>query len=108
MSEILLREQLPAMERWQLQDMASAGKVQAGGARKASPVTGMHSAAELEALQKQAWDEAYARGLEAGRAAGKSEIERQATRLEQLLHAMAPWRWPGKSFDGNSSPIPRM
>lgn len=88
MSDILLREQLPAMERWQLQDMATAGSARAGPDRPANREK-LHSAAELEALQKQAWDEAYARGLEAGRAAGKAEVSREAARLERIVQAMA-------------------
>lgn len=89
MSDILLREELPAMERWQLQDMATtASRPGAGGARPPSGQK-LHSAAELEALQKQAWDEAYARGLEAGRVAGKAEVDRVGARLQQVLTAMA-------------------
>ena len=88
MSDILLREQLPDMERWQLQDMATAGSARAGPGRSANKEK-LHSAAELEALQKQAWDEAYARGLEAGRVAGKAEVDREVARLDQIVQAMA-------------------
>ncbi len=94
MSDILLREQLPEMQRWQLQDMATAGSARAGpaagkGAEKNAERDKLHSAAELEALQQQAWDEAYASGLEAGRGAGRAEVEREAARLAQLVQAMA-------------------
>ena len=88
MSDILPREDLPALERWQLQDVAGAAPARRSGPRRAEEKS-PHSAAELEALQKQAWDEAYARGLEAGRAAGRKELERAAGRLEKLLDAMA-------------------
>ncbi|MFN2329071.1 MAG: FliH/SctL family protein [Chromatocurvus sp.] len=88
MSDILFREQLPPMERWQLEDVATARPARVGGARPASTTTPKPSAAELEALQKQAWDESYARGLEAGRAAGKAEIDRQAARLGKIVEAM--------------------
>lgn len=88
MSDILLREHLPAMERWQLQDVAAGPAARTAGPRRPSSPQ-PQSAAELEALQKQAWDEAYARGLEAGRAAGQAELERAAGRLEKLLNALA-------------------
>lgn len=87
MSDILFREQLPPMERWQLEDVATARPARVGGARPAGS-SSQPSAAQLEALQKQAWDESYARGLEAGRAAGKAETERQSTRLGKLVDAM--------------------
>lgn len=89
MSDILLREDLPATERWQLQDMASASPARSGGARPQPSTNKPRSAAELEALQKQAWDESYAKGLEAGRVAGKAEIDRIGVRLQAVLAAMA-------------------
>ncbi|MFO7552027.1 MAG: flagellar assembly protein FliH [Haliea sp.] len=89
MSDILFREHLPAMERWQLQDVATATPPKTGGPRQPPGGQKLHSAAELEALQKQAWDEAYARGLEAGRTAGKAEVDRVAARLQQVLGALA-------------------
>lgn len=88
MSDILRREQLPPMQRWQLQDVASASEAPAGGMPRPARDQQRPSAAQLETLQKSAWDEAHARGLEAGRAAGKAEIERKAARLEALLSAM--------------------
>lgn len=87
MSDILFREQLPPMERWQLEDVASARPARVGGARPAAAAP-KPSAADLEAIQKQAWDESYARGLEAGRAAGKAETDRQAARLGKIVDAM--------------------
>ncbi|MEQ8803978.1 MAG: FliH/SctL family protein, partial [Haliea sp.] len=89
MSDILFREQLPAMVRWQLQDVATATSPKTGGPRQPPSAQKLHSAAELEALQKQAWDEAYARGLEAGRVAGKADVDRVAARLQQVLGALA-------------------
>ncbi len=87
MSDILLREQLPPMERWQLENVANARPARAGEARPAATPQ-KPSAADLEAIQKQAWDESYARGLEAGRAAGKTETDRQAARLGKIVDAM--------------------
>lgn len=87
MSDILLREQLPPMERWQLEDVAAARPARVGGARPAA-TPAKPSAADLEAIQKQAWNESYARGLEAGRAAGKAETDRQAARLGKIVDTM--------------------
>lgn len=47
------------------------------------------SAAELESLQQQAWDEAYARGMAEGREAGRAEMREQAGRLRALCDALA-------------------
>lgn len=86
MSDILFREQLPPVERWLLEDVATDRPARLGGAR---PTAAKPSAAQLEALQKQAWDESYARGLAAGQVAGKAETERQAARLGRIVDAMA-------------------
>lgn len=91
MSDILRREQLPAMQRWQLQDVAGASPASAAGVSRSPEAdrSRQPSATELEALQQQAWDEAYARGLEAGHGTGKAEVDRKAARLEQVLSAMS-------------------
>ena len=51
--------------------------------------SGFLTAKRLQELQKQAHDEAYAEGLEAGKAAGGREVERRVARLDKLLQAMA-------------------
>jgi len=50
---------------------------------------GFMTAENLQRLQKQAWDEAYAEGLEAGRKAGEDEIARRAEALDGILAALA-------------------
>jgi flagellar assembly protein FliH len=50
---------------------------------------GYLTAGRLEALQKQAWDEAYEKGLAEGIAAGKEEIAVRGQRFDQLLQALA-------------------
>ena len=51
------------------------------------------TAAQIEVLQKQAYDEAYQQGLEAGRKdgreAGMEEMRMAVQRLEQIVHALA-------------------
>jgi flagellar assembly protein FliH len=47
---------------------------------------------ELEDVERAAWDEAYAKGLEAGRAAGEQEIRKrfeQVNNIESILNALA-------------------
>lgn len=49
---------------------------------------GFMTAEGLQQLQKQAYDEAYAEGLEAGRADGTREIAARVGRIEQILDAL--------------------
>jgi len=47
---------------------------------------------ELEDVERAAWDEAYAKGLEAGRVAGEAEIRKrfeQVANIESILNALA-------------------
>ncbi len=50
---------------------------------------GYLTAGRLEALQKEAHDEAFQRGYDEGLAAGREELERRAARLDELLEALA-------------------
>lgn len=50
---------------------------------------GFMTAESLQELQKQAYDEAFAEGLEAGKAAGAKEVSARALRLEEILNALA-------------------
>lgn len=86
MSEILAREKVDKLERWQAPDVADADSQArpAGEQRRPS----VYSARALEALQKQAWDEAWAEGLAAGRQAGEEEVQARARQLESLIQAM--------------------
>lgn len=48
--------------------------------------------AELEDVERAAWDEAYTKGLEAGRIAGEAEIRKRfevVNRIEAILNALA-------------------
>ena len=47
------------------------------------------TAAELEAVQEQAYAEAYATGLEEGRAAGREQLKREAAHLSDIVNALA-------------------
>jgi flagellar assembly protein FliH len=50
---------------------------------------GYLTAGRLEELQGQAWDEAYKKGLEEGRAAGAEEIAARSRRFDELLQALS-------------------
>lgn len=50
---------------------------------------GYLTAGRLEALQKEAWDEAFARGRTEGLAAGREEIAARAARFDTLLGTLA-------------------
>lgn len=50
---------------------------------------GLVTAGSLEALQKEAYDEAFARGREAGLEAGRTELSERVARLDALLKAQA-------------------
>ena len=50
---------------------------------------GFVTARRLQEMQKDAYDEAYAEGLEKGTQAGEGEIEKRAARFDLLLNALA-------------------
>ncbi len=57
----------------------------AGAARPAAPMT----VDRLEALQRSAYEEAYAQGLEAGRQEGLQQVLERVERLDECLMALA-------------------
>lgn len=54
-----------------------------------SSENGYLTAAGLQELQKQAWDEAFEEGREEGLKAGKDEVGKRAARFDQLLIALS-------------------
>jgi len=50
---------------------------------------GYLTAADLQELQKQAWDEAFQEGRKEGLKAGQDEIEKRAERFDQLMIALS-------------------
>lgn len=84
----VLRE--PAV-RWIAPDVGekAAGSTASGSAGTAGYMT----VDKLEALQQAAFDEAFAQGLEAGKAEGRAELARQAEYLGRALEALSePFR----------------
>ncbi|NDY97140.1 flagellar assembly protein FliH [Wenzhouxiangella limi] len=91
MSEILSREWLDDVTAWQPPDVRRPGQAVAPNKPAARPRT-IHSAAELERLQKQAWEEAHAagrrEGLEKGLAEGRDEVRHQVRILKSMIQAV--------------------
>lgn len=63
-----------------------------------SSENGFLTAAGLQELQKQAWDEAYEVGHAEGLKAGQDEVDNRAARFDQLLIALAK---PFDQLDGS-------
>lgn len=94
MSELLERESVEEFRPWTLPDInddVPAGAVSLSikpKAKTARPQAAL-SAAELERLQKQAWDEAWQKGHEEGLKAGQQAAAAEARKLAQALTALA-------------------
>ena len=83
MSKVLTGEAMSGFKRWQVPDVA-VGEGIDGHAGSNKYLTAM----QLERIQKQAYDEAYARGLKEGMAAGQSHIREQAQVFVGLANAL--------------------
>ncbi len=90
MSEILSREWLEDVQAWQPPDVRRSGPTQAS--RPPARARTIYSAAELERLQKQAWDEAHAAGRREGRekglSEGRDEIRHQVQILKRMIQSL--------------------
>ncbi len=67
---------------WQIPEVGA-------GEQRGTRVAGLPTVGGLERLQKQAYEEGYARGREEGRAAGREEVAARAARLDALLGTLA-------------------
>ena len=83
MSKVLSGDGLSEYKRWQVPDVTA-------GAVKDSQVGSNKylTAVQLERIQKQAYEEAYARGLKEGIAAGQSQMKEQAKRFLGLANLL--------------------
>ena len=77
-SEIITKEQLTAFERWELAsfDLHPDGK---------RPSSALETAAELEIIRQQAYDEGYKQGHDSGYAAGIQQAHAEAVQMHTLL-----------------------
>ncbi|QOC21202.1 flagellar assembly protein FliH [Wenzhouxiangella sp. AB-CW3] len=88
MSDLLEREDLGEVERWQAPSVAAGSPESRAAGRKERP-SYIHSARELEELQKRAWEEAWARGEADGRKAGEKAVRAEAQKLTRIAKSMA-------------------
>lgn len=82
MSKLISGDGVAEYKRWQIPDVAPGGRDAGRGPNK------YLTAVQLERIQKQAYEEAYARGLREGTAAGQAQIKEKARlfiRLANLL-----------------------
>lgn len=88
--KVIRGEEGEGFSRWEPTEVATP-------APKPEPAAAPLSVRELEALQKAAYDEAFARGLEEGRAqghqeglaAGQAEAGEQAQRIQKVFNSLA-------------------
>ena len=83
MSKVLSGDALFGFKRWHVPDVAAgvSRESRGGGSRYLTAV-------QLERIQKQAYDEAYARGLKEGMAAGQSQLRDQAKIFIELARSL--------------------
>lgn len=79
MSKLVSGEGGAQFKRWQVPDVSPG---QAGGHNR------YITAVQLEKIQKQAYEEAYARGLREGIAAGQTQVKEKARRFVTLAGAL--------------------
>jgi flagellar assembly protein FliH len=91
MSKVLSKDELQGLRAWAPPAMDPATPMAGDG--PGIHGGGMATASEIETLQQQAYEEAYAAGLAEGRAAGQRESEARARQLDQLMVQLAqPFR----------------
>lgn len=79
MSSVVGREQVNEFERWQLPDLSGST------ARGAVPNTVRH----LEALEQQAREEGFARGVAEGQVEAATQLAQHVARLAEMIDALA-------------------
>lgn len=87
-SGILAREDLDDVRRWELPSVGLA-PVEETPQPEPPDAPARPTVAELQALQDQARQEGFQRGLDEGREAARRERDAQAARLAQLFNALA-------------------
>ena len=86
-SRVIPKDQLEAILRWDAPDVA--GDVSQQNTKPLGQHPEVLTAQRIEELQKQAYDEGFARGRQEGREAGNAEVRRQAERLASVLELLA-------------------
>lgn len=95
MSKLVPVEGTAEYKRWQVPDVSSGA---GGGADRGQ--NKYITAVQLEKIQKQAYEEAYARGLREGTAAGQAHVKEQARRFVSLANLLEkPLQHAGESIE---------
>lgn len=83
MSKLISGEGITEYKRWQVPDVSSesTGNVGRGSNKYVTAV-------QLEKIQKQAYEEAYARGLKEGSAAGQAQVKERAGHFIRLANSL--------------------
>lgn len=87
MSKVISAEELTAFERWELPQVG-AGAARAGADAAVDTNPNLLTAAQIEELQKQAYQEGFEQGRKDGLAAGQNEVHGQVQRLAQIMSAL--------------------
>lgn len=83
MSKIITQENLGECTTWMQPDVADLHAGAVAPAR--NPSSGLLTAKQLEAIQKQAYEEGFAQGLQDGLATGQTQMQARGRRLDQLM-----------------------
>jgi flagellar assembly protein FliH len=95
MSKLISGENLSEYKRWQVPDVSP------GGSRESNQGQNKYiTAVQLEKIQKQAYEEAYARGLREGIASGQTQMLEQAKHFIGLANSLEkPLKDAGESVE---------
>lgn len=86
-SRVITRESLENYKEWNTPSVGGDNKN--GAVKITARNPHMLTANQVEKVQKQAYDEAYAAGMKEGLEAGKQEAISRVKNLEQLMHSLA-------------------
>lgn len=86
MSKIITQESASDCAAWVLPDVSD---LHANHVPERSSTGGVLTAKQLEAIQKQAYEEGFAQGHQEGTAAGQTHMQARARRLDQLMATFA-------------------
>lgn len=91
--KVIPKEHLEAFQRWELPSVETPGEPVTADAPDGAEQMRPPTAEEIEAIQKQAYDEAFAQGYQEGmeraQAEARTKLQVQGKRLEELMAALA-------------------
>jgi len=87
MSKLISGDELSAYERWELPHVGAAGEAASPDSGGANP--NLMTAAQIEEVQRQAYQEGFEQGRQDGLAAGQREIHAAVARLDEVMGSLA-------------------